>query len=198
MLMIDLNKVRKEKGELIRARLSEFKQARSDDELFKELCFCLLTANFNAERAIVIQEKIDNGFLIMNEKELAVKLKELGYRYPNTRAKYISEAQIKKEEILKAYKTLSEHELRNWLANNVKGLGMKEASHFLRNTGFTNSAIIDFHIIDLMEREGLITRPKSLNKNNYLLIEEKLRSISNNLAELDLILWYLETGKILK
>ncbi|HLE05946.1 MAG TPA: N-glycosylase/DNA lyase [Candidatus Nanoarchaeia archaeon] len=196
--MIDLKKVKQEKGELINERLEQFKKVKNDNDIFKELCFCLLTANFNAERAIKIQQEINDGFLTMTKEELAIKLKELGYRYPNTRAGYISEAQIKKDEILNAFKTLKEYELREWLADNVKGLGMKESSHLLRNTGYTNSAIIDFHIIDLMEREELITRPKNLNKKNYLLIEDKLKNLNNNLAELDLMLWYLETGKILK
>jgi N-glycosylase/DNA lyase len=75
---------------------------------------------------------------------------------------------------------------------------MKEASHFMRNIGFNNVAIIDFHILDLLEREGLIEKPKSLSKNNYLMIEEELKKLGSNLAELDLVLWFIETGRILK
>ena len=94
------------------------------------------------------------------------------------------------------------HELREWLVKIVKGIGYKEASHFLRNIGYTNFAIVDFHILNLLERYNLIKKPKSLTKKEYLRIENLLRKIAKkldlNLAELDLYLWYLETGKILK
>lgn len=93
-------------------------------------------------------------------------------------------------------------DVREWLVKNVKGLGCKEASHFLRNVGFTDVAILDFHIIDILERCGAIKRPKTLTKNRYLEIERALNTLASkigvNLAELDLYLWYLETGKILK
>jgi len=93
-------------------------------------------------------------------------------------------------------------ELREWIVRNVKGLGYKEASHFLRNIGFTQYAIIDFHIIDLLLKYKLIEKPKTLSKTKYLEIEELLRQIAKklnlNLAELDLYMWYMETGKILK
>ena len=92
--------------------------------------------------------------------------------------------------------------LRDWIVKNVKGLGYKEASHFLRNIGFDDFAIIDFHIVDLLADYNLIKKPKNLNRKKYLEIEKILRKISRKtgltLAELDLYLWYLETGKILK
>lgn len=82
---------------------------------------------------------------------------------------------------------------------------MKEASHFLRNIGYKNLAIIDFHIIDLLVKENLIKfdrKKKSLTKNKYLEFEKILKNLAEkcqvNLAELDLYLWYLETGKVLK
>ena len=92
--------------------------------------------------------------------------------------------------------------MRKWLAENVKGVGYKEASHFLRNIGFSNLAIIDFHIIDILAKYKLIQKPKTLTKRKYLEIENLLRRIAKklsiSLAELDLYLWYMETGKIVK
>ena len=85
---------------------------------------------------------------------------------------------------------------------NVKGLGYKEASHFLRNTGRKNVAIIDFHIADLLENHRLIEKPKTISKAKYLEIENVLKKIGMKAgmhqSELDLYLWYMETGKILK
>ncbi len=49
---------------LVRHRLRKFSELRnsSDASLFKELCYCILTANFTAIRAMKIQETIDDGF----------------------------------------------------------------------------------------------------------------------------------------
>lgn len=167
--------------------------------LFNELCFCILTANYNAERAIAIQNEVGDGFAELSEPELASRLKELGYRFPNVRAKYIVCA---REHPLEKLKFNDERELRDWLVENVKGLGLKEASHFLRNIGFKDVAIIDFHIIDALVEHKIIAKPKTLTRKKYLMIEEKLREMAGELgitlAELDLYLWYLETGKILK
>jgi len=167
---------------------------KSEDDIFKELCFCILTANFNAERGIKIQDSIGDGFLNLSEEKLAQKLKELGHRYPNARAKYIAEAR----QHLGSLKGKD----REWLAENVKGLGYKEASHFLRNIGSGDYAIIDFHIVDLLVKHSLIDEPKTMTKKNYLEIEGVLRRVADktnlNLAELDLYLWFMETGKVLK
>ena len=126
-------------------------------------------------------------------------LKKLGYRFPNKRAEYIVESR----KCAKSLKNLKKGpEAREWLVKNVKGLGYKEASHFLRNIGYTDVAIIDFHIVDLLADYRLIKKPKTMTKKNYLKIEKLLRKIAENvnlnLGELDLYLWYMETGKILK
>jgi len=185
-------------------RIREFRSKRTEsaDDIFKELCFCILTANFNAERSIKIQEEIGDGFLRMTEKQIAKKLKDLGHRFPNTRAKYIVEARKRKNLIRKILNQKNEQEIREWLVKNIKGIGYKEASHFLRNMGFENVGIIDFHIIDLLTKFGLIKKPKTLGKKKYLEIEKILKGLSEKLnispARLDLYLWYIETGKILK
>ncbi|NYZ79830.1 N-glycosylase/DNA lyase [Candidatus Micrarchaeota archaeon] len=187
----------------IDARMKDFRRARSNEEIFSELCFCIMTANFNAERAMSIQNKINAGFCTLNERALAKKLREYGHRFPNARAKHIAHSQRHAENIgetLASFK--DERTLRDWLVKNVRGLGYKEASHFLRNIGCGNVAIIDFHIVDLLERNGLIVRPKTLTKKNYLAIEKTLEKLAGkanlSLAELDLYLWYMETGKVLK
>lgn len=185
--------------------MREFEEAGKSgkESLFGELCFCLMTANFNAERAIKIQDEVGDGFLTYNSGKMAGELKRLGHRYPNARAGYIIDARKHADALEKTCGCFeTERELRDWIVQNVTGLGMKEASHFMRNIGFTDVAIIDFHIIDLLEREGLAERPKTVTKNRYLEIEDVLRRIGRqagmNLAELDLYLWYIETGKILK
>ena len=186
--------------ETVDRRMIEFEQIGKDKEkVFQELCFCLLTANFSAQRCIVIQEKLGDKFSKLDENKLARELKKLGHRFPNARAGFISRAKNCKIDFGKFYNS---SELRNWLVDSVKGIGMKEASHFLRNIGYKNLAIIDFHIVDLLVREELVERPKTMTREKYLKIEDVLWDLARksglSLAELDLYLWYMETGKVLK
>ena len=166
------------------------------------MCFCILTANYSAEKCIKIQNEIGDCFLSDSKEDLANKLKECGHRFPNNRASYISES-IKCKNILNNIVQHNDtNRIREWVVKNIKGLGYKEASHFLRNIGFDDYAIIDFHIIDLLVDNKIIEKPKTLTKNKYLEIENILRKIGEKtnlkLSELDLYLWYIETGKILK
>ncbi len=204
-LIEEINKLKASKTKnIIDNRINEFKKIdkNSDDELFSEMCFCLLTANFNAEKSIKIQDEIGECFLTYNQDEISKKLKEYGHRFPNKRAEYINKSKDCKNKLTNIINFHDKEAIREWLVKNVKGLGYKEVSHFLRNIGFDDYAIIDFHIIDILVRNGIIKRPKTLTKKRYLEIENKLRKIAEKtnltLAELDLYLWYMETGKILK
>jgi len=190
---------------IVKARIKEFESLRSSsrEDLFKELCFCILAANFSAEKSLRIINEIGGDLLKLSEEELAETLRRLGHRFPSSRARYIIQARKSLDELVKILETIDdEFMVREWLVRNVKGVGYKEASHFLRNIGFKNLSIIDFHIIDLLARYGLIERPRSLTRRRYLEIEGLLRRISDglgiSLAELDLYLWYMETGRILK
>ena len=192
-------------GKQVDLRMSEFREMKCAcrNDLFCELAFCILTANCSAEACIRVQDEVGDGFTALTEKQLASRLKKLGYRFPNKRAAYIVSAREKKEELKKLIDSgKTGREIRGWLVDNITGLGMKEASHFLRNIGFGDVAIIDFHIIDLLAGYGIISAPESLTKKKYLKIEEKLAKLADetrlDLGKLDLYLWYLETGKILK
>ena len=196
------------KGEIRRivdVRLKEFKNFRnkSAEELFIELCFCITTANCAAESCIRIQQNIGDGYTALSEEKLSARLKELGYRCPNKRAYYIAQARKHKEALAEMIRSdACDKEIRDWLVKNVLGLGCKEASHFLRNIGYTDLAIIDFHIVDILAEHGIIEEPKTLSKSKYMEIEQILRDLAEEtdvtLSELDLYLWYLETGKVLK
>lgn len=192
---------------IIDSRMNEFSKLgeKPSYELFNELCFCLMTANFSALGGMKIQANVNEGFYHLSEEELAKKLAEFGHRFPNARAKYVVLARRYKDELKEILQKLDdENKKREWLVQNIKGLGMKEASHFLRNIGNKNLAIIDFHIIDLLAKHKLIEKPKnkSLTPKKYVEIENVLKEISKktnlSLGELDLYLWYEETGKVLK
>ena len=206
-LIEDLKKVisNKQVRTTVKKRILEFKELGSSpsEEVFKELCFCILTANFSAEKGLLIQKEIGDGFLNYSEEELANRLRALGHRYPEIRARYIVNARkysTNLKDIVRSFKDVKN--LREWLVKNIKGIGYKEASHFLRNIGFEEVSIIDFHIINLLTKYSLIAKPKTLTKRRYLEIEKILSEIAKelnlSLGELDLYLWYMETGKILK
>jgi N-glycosylase/DNA lyase len=201
----ELKEAMKMVGDTVNQRIFEFKEiGENEDSLFKELCFCILTANYKAEGGIRIQEALGNSFCVLEEDELAKSLRGLGHRFPSTRAKYIIESRRlyrKLGEILKDF--TNGVEAREWLVKNVKGFGYKEASHFLRNIGFKDVAIIDRHILRFLKDKELIEElPKSLNRTRYIRLEKLLSAISEkinlNLGELDLYIWYTKTGKVLK
>ena len=79
---------------------------------------------------------------------------------------------------------------------------MKEASHFLRNTGSQSLAILDRHILNILAEHKLIVKPKTLTPQKYKEIEQVFTNMASTLrispAKLDLILWYMQTGEVLK
>ena len=157
---------RSEIKKTIDSRIKEFKRIGNGNKIFEELCFCVLTANFNAERSIKIQKEIGFGFYTLSEEALGKRLKELGHRYPNTRAHYICENRKFKNSLKNILKSLKGEELREWLVKNIKGFGYKEASHFLRNIGFEDFAIIDFHIIELLAKNKIIKNQRLSERKN--------------------------------
>ena len=192
-------------SEVIDNRIKEFASIRENsiEEIFIEMCFCIMTANCGAEKCIEIHELIGDDFLNLSENDLVSNFKKYGYRFPNVRASYIIESRkLIKDLEIKLNRSKNEDNLREWIVKNVKGLGYKETSHFLRNVGFQDYAIIDFHIVDLLVKHDLIEKPKTMTKSKYLEIEKLLKKLGEklnlNMAQLDLYLWYMETGKVLK
>ena len=190
-------------------RIREFKEVNQTDTYswFNELVYCLLTANSSAKKG---QECVDalcglNIVLDGSVEEVSQALKNQGHRFPNRRAEFIVLARglapTLKEKI-QAYNRSKE--ARKWLVDAVKGLGWKESSHFLRNVGYFDVAIIDRHILTNMRDHGLtvIDRKKSITKKRYLEYEMILEKVAYNvdmtLGEMDLYLWYNKTGKVLK
>ena len=59
--------------------------------------------------------------------------------------------------------------LRAFFDENAKGIGMKEASHFLRNIGFKEYAILDKHIVNCLHESKVFetnNKPKT-SKNIF-------------------------------
>ncbi len=197
----------------IRKKLKEFKKVANhgDERIFAELAFCICTPQSKAINCWnSISNLVKNNLLFVGkEKEIENFL--IGVRFPKNKAKYIVEARrfftesgkLKiKEKIFSFNDTFK---LREWLVKNVKGVGMKEASHFIRNIGFGGEqlAILDRHILKNLKKLGIIKIiPKVLTKKTYLEIEKKMRRFSEKINipmyELDMLLWSKETGKVFK
>lgn len=196
----------------IKNRLREFRETweKGDEAVFRELCFCILTANASAQMGI---NCIDNlGDLLL--KGSVKDLKEIrcgGHRFPNKRSEFIvktreyinNDLSFRLKDKIKSLKDF--HERRNFFAKNpgIKGLGYKEASHFLRNIGFKGYAILDKHILKSLNEFGVLKEIERPNiKKKYIEIEKKMKAFSQKIGidmdDLDLLLWSRKTGKILK
>jgi len=182
---------------VINQRMAEFENIpRNFNSLFRELVFCILAAGTSAELGIKTVNHLGDVIFNGSEEEIQKRLKEV-YRFHTIRAGYLHKARDSFKKL-----DINSQDIRNQLVKNIKGIGMKESSHFLRNIGFKDYAIVDFHIVDVLVDNGLIERPKTITSKKYLEIENVLREVTKktntSLGELDLYLWYHETGKVLK
>ncbi len=189
----------------IRNRLKEFQQVKKK-EYFYELAYCLLTPQSkaeHAEKAIAVLRAKDFERRNLNT-ELLLHQKDYYIRFHKTKSKHLAEMKNQFPAILEQCTNgNTSRVLREWLVKNVKGLGWKEASHFLRNIGHRNLAILDRHILKNLVRVGVLKEvPKTLNAKLYLEIEQKFLRFSDDIGipmdELDLTFWCMETGRVLK
>jgi len=198
-----IEELKEKLGKDVEETLKEFEKNKNlgKEEKFIELCFCILVANSSMEKTLKIWKEIGDDFLKLTKEELSQRLKQLGYRFYNKRAEYIIEARSRIDLLEEILKIDDECKIREELVKNFKGIGWKEASHFLRNLGYKNFAIIDRHVLNTLKNFGIIEKiPKSLNKKVYLEIEDKLKELAKklkiSLAELDLYLFYISSEKI--
>lgn len=192
----------KDRKQEIKECLSKFKKIRTHKDIFYELCYCVMTANGSARAAKNAQEQLEKtDFLHTGIIGECVK----GVRYPNKKEKYIlnNHTKIIADKIdLTTYLSGNIYELREKIANNklyFKGIGRKESSHFLRNIGFSELAILDRHILKTLNDLDVIdTVPASLTKRRCLEIEEKLKVFCKGngipVDEFDILIWTSESG----
>lgn len=187
-------------------RINEFKvlHSKQNQDWFSELCFCILTANSSAKLGIEIQQAISpEGFLKLPREEIAKHLRDLGHRFSERRAHFIVKARDFRQIKNIIVGIREQEKAREWLAETVMGLGYKEASHFLRNVGYEDLAILDRHVLRTMKDYEIINEvPKALTRRKYIELEGKLRNLAAqlnmSLSKLDLYIWYMKTGAVLK
>jgi len=201
-----------EREEEIKRRLNEFEEvgrSASDLELFEELVFCICAAGYSARGAMRCVEAIKPALMDGDVNEVARMMSF--HRYAKSRARYIVHTReyLKRELGFKLKEKLSSitdhYERRDFLALNrdIKGIGYKEASHFLRNIGYKGYAILDRHVLRCLNELGVLEderHPKT--RRQYIEAEEKVKEFSQRIGisvdELDLLLWSYRTGEILK
>jgi N-glycosylase/DNA lyase len=202
----DLRRRHRESRREIRLRLAEF-AAVPPSEYFYELLYCLLTPQSRAKNAeTVISLLRALGFNHQEVDPEPILRSSAHYiRFHRTKTHHL--LRVKEQFDVVALAIERERRathLRDWLVANVKGLGMKESTHFLRNIGRSDGlAILDRHILRNLVRFGMIGRvPDSLTKKQYLRIEKRWMKFSEEIEipqdELDLLFWSMETGEIRK
>ena len=203
----------RERGPQIRERLAEFREvgrSGSDVDLWAEMVFCFFTGGCSARMGLRSLEAVRHLLLTGDQDSLAAALTGV-HRYPNARSRYIvasrhfltEHCEMRLRNKLDGFDCPQTR--RDWLVREpgIKGLGYKEASHYLRNIGFRGYAILDKHVLNCLAELKIIDDPKPPNtRSKYLMVEEKLKqltvSIGIDFDELDLVLWSIKTGVILK
>lgn len=169
-----------------------FERKKTREDVFYDLCFVLTVAQtpFKTTKEAIDDLRKEN---FMNKNlSLGDVLKILSsIRFKNRKASFLL---MMKKDFSRIYSSLfndylskNGDNLRSWLVDNITGLGMKTASHFLRNQGYRNFAIIDSHILKFLREE------KPTSKKQYLRLEEIFFSEANYYqvepAILDLAIW---------
>ncbi len=195
-----------ERRSAIRQRLNDFSEIR-ESHYFYELAFCILTPQSsaaNAEQTIAELER-DRFFEVGFDPTTYLRDPKHYIRFHNTKAKRLLTIRENFSDLLPNLTNplLSAGEKRRAVLAHVNGLGLKEASHFLRNIGVRSLAILDRHILKHLVRLKVMPGiPKSLTTKRYLEIEKKWKRFAERIGipldELDLLFWSMETGEIRK
>lgn len=199
-------------------RLAEF-AAVPRTEWFYELCYCLLTPQSKAVHAGAVVDSLKNiGFFESGGDALhLLRNKDTYIRFHNTKHKRLHALREQWSAIESVLDHAMQHRkvhspgevntqtltLRDSLVDMVGGIGMKEASHFLRNIGFRGMAIIDRHLLTNMLRCGLYAElPPLSTRTHYRAVEARYLQFADAVEidpdELDLLFWSAQTGVILK
>ena len=206
-----LSKYAKRKKE-IQQRLLHFKRVgqSSSKTLFEELAFCILTPQSKAFSCFeAIEELKEKGLLFAGTPEKIRAVLARKTRFHNKKAVYLVGARDKfSPNNFAPLRHITfdgtEAHARGVLLCEVKGMGLKECAHYLRNVGRGETiAILDRHILKNLVKYGAIRGvPKSLTPKKYFEIEKKMSSFCRKtgipMSHLDLLFWAEETGKVFK
>jgi N-glycosylase/DNA lyase len=210
---MNLKKSYQSRRKAIRRRLLDFQAVWSepDERIFSELAFCFCTPQSKAKSCWdAVSFLQESGLLYSGSQEEIRRSLHRRVRFHNNKSGYILHARglFTEKGKLAVKKMLLDKgtpfEIREWLVSNLKGMGYKEASHFLRNVGLGKDlAILDRHILKNLQKHGAIKEiPRTLTPKKYKEIESQMLKFSASIGipmdELDLLFWSEETGEIFK
>ncbi len=188
----------KKDKKIIKDKLDEFSKNK---DYFYELCFCLLTPQSNAKKCYEAVKILKEKNFLNNDFNIKPILKTRT-RFYNNKSRYLLELK-KKFNFIKQNLKEKPEETREFLVKEVKGVGYKESSHYLRNIGYRNLAILDRHILNNLKNLNVIKEiPKTITKAKYFEIESKFKDFSKKvnipMDELDLLFWSMQTGEVFR
>jgi len=172
------------------------------------LAFCTLTPQAKPLEAQKTLDHLMHCGLLWDgtASEIAVHLHRVRFRYTKA-ASLVANREVCLRDSFSLRRQLEElqtpHEQRRWVVHTMRGIGWKEASHFLRNTGFGFSlAILDRHVLRMLQERFGCSLSSSLDEKRYLLYETKLHEWAEVLAipfeALDFVIFYAKTGIVFK
>ncbi len=191
-----------------------------DNRLWEEIVLCILSSNINFETAysallqLINRELIDyNSFTeitpdrILKELRRSIYLPKKRndefrvYRYPSLRAKHLYKSGLVIRDrygglhiLLAEFDEIDE--LRAEIVRFLPGIGMKEASMFLKNIGFSDRlAVLDSHVMRFLFPDFYSHNQKRiLSQKAYLNVERKFLDLSDKIGIsprlLDSLLWH--------
>jgi len=183
----------------------------SENELFSEISSCIIGSRITFEKAKNISDALAEENLLcvdvlaemqsQSRRKIHAVLKREKCLYARAKATYIVktaenlylEAKTSIKTILK--KSENQYEARGKLTELCLGIGLKQASLFLRNIHYADElAILDTHVLSYMQLVGLeAKKEKALTSKRYLDYENKLREYSQkfntSIAMLDVSIW---------
>lgn len=187
-------------------RLLQFKELRgaNNDVLFEELAFCVFAANSSAEMAMKAVELL-RPVLHTGDEETYKDAVHGKVRFYNVRSEYLAHNHDVLQRLnnnLHAHLETTKNP-RVELRSLFKGIGFKESSHFLRNTGWEGYTILDKHVRNVAHSLGVHSDTAYPDTHRrYVTKEEKIKEYCEengyDVDIFDLAVWSYKTGKIVK
>lgn len=174
---------------------AHFGKEKYDVDIFYCMVFCLCApqTTFKGNMKVnAILREMDYYNVDISQKVLEELLKPV--RYNVTKAKFLKAARERFKSVLEVVRDkefFTPYEKREKLMKLIKGFGYKTTSHFMRNCGDQELAIIDVHVLKFLKTYGV-------EDKDYKKLEAEFQRIAREegvtTAQLDAIVWQRYSG----
>ncbi len=199
-------------------------QQMSEGRLWRELCLCIISSRTRFEMALAAVNSLERVGLLRRLRE---EPEDISYsqveailkppkhlRTPTNHS--IPFWRLRARQLVEAAQRLYTNgngglmallsgfgdpgELRGYLVSEIPGIGMKQASHFLQNVGFSSDfAVIDAHLLSFLRDELMVidADDKNLSKALYVELEQRIQRLAAangfDLGLLDHVVWAMKS-----